>query len=54
MGNYADNLKRKKAEQANDQKYFDAEDFAEAISDALKPGGAIATWADGRYEAKNV
>lgn len=41
MGAYRDNLLKKKAEQATDQKYFDAQEVAAAIADALKTNGVI-------------
>jgi hypothetical protein len=41
MGAYRDNLLKKKAEQATDQKYFDAGEVAAAIVDALKSNGEI-------------
>jgi hypothetical protein len=57
MGRYADNLKELAKEQAADVKYIDTTELENAISSgitaAIGEGGAIETWADGRYEAKS-
>jgi hypothetical protein len=61
MGRYADNLKEQAKEQAADVKYIDTNELESAISSgvqagitaAIGEGGAIETWADGRYEAKS-
>lgn len=62
MGRYADFLKELAKEQAADVKYIDTTELENAISSgvqagitaAIGEGGAIETWADGRYEAKSV
>ena len=58
MGRYADNLKEQAKEQAADLKYIDSTELESAvqagITAAIGEGGAIETWADGRYEAKSV
>lgn len=52
MGAYADRLKAKQAQAANDAKYMNSTEVGQAIAAAIGEGGAIEKWADGRYAAK--
>ena len=62
MGKFSDKKAMNAANIENKERFIDAEELETAITSAVSAGitaaigegGAIETWADGRYEAKSV